>query len=211
MKKIVIALVSSLFLIACTTSEDVSRNDTEANEELENNTETTESQIEVDKGLLNVEITLPEMFFEDEELAEIEEEMEKNHDANVSKNDDGSITVKMSKKEHKQLLDEMKDEFIETVDGIIVDDDFASIQDITYSRNFQELTIIVDREGFENSLDGFALFSLGFSSLLYQLFDGKDIEKDKVIMNIIDGLTEASFEEVIFPDVFDEIEQLIDE
>lgn len=206
MRKLLVVLFSSLLLVACSSGDDTAKDKDAAVAD-----ETEESGVEVDKGLLNVEITLPEIFFEDEELADIEAQMEEEHNANVTKNDDGSITVKMSKKEHKQLLSEMGDEFIETIDGIIEDDEFASIEDITYNRDFSQFNVIVDRAGFENSFDGFALFALGLPSLIYQLFDGKDIETDKVTMLIIDGETDETIEEVIFPDVFDEIEDEFDE
>lgn len=211
LRKLVIIFASALFLLACSSADDGADKNGINDSEQKSEQETTEQGIEVDKGLMNVEITLPEMFFEDEELADIEKEMEKNHEANVTKNEDGSITVKMSKKEHKQLLNEMSEEFIETIDDIIADNEFISIKDISYNRDFSEMNIFVDRGDFENSLDGFALFSLGFSSLLYQLFDGKDIEKDKVTMFIVDDATGDVFEEVVYPDVFDEIEELMDE
>src|SRR5699024_3228315 len=107
MKKLLVILFSVLFLIACSDG-----NETEGNKVADNTSEVEESGIEVDKGLLNVEITLPEMFFQDDELEDIEAEMENNHDANVTKNDDGSLTVKMSTKEHKQLMSDMQEEFI---------------------------------------------------------------------------------------------------
>src|SRR5699024_442753 len=150
------------------------------------------------------------MFFDDDELADIEEEMEKSHNANVTKNDDGSITVKMSNKDHKQLMSDMQDEFMETIDNVINEKDYQTIKDITYNRDFSEFKVFVEKDGFENSFDGIALFSIGFSSLLYQLFDGKDIGKDKVTMSLIDEASNEEFEKVIYPDVFDEIEGLID-
>jgi len=205
MKKWLVVLLSSLFLIACSTSNG--KSDQSSTNEI---TDSEEAGIEVDKGLMNVEITLPEMFFDDDELADIEEEMEKSHNANVTKNDDGSITVKMSNKDHKQLMSDMQDEFMETIDNVINEKDYQTIKDITYNRDFSEFKVFVEKDGFENSFDGIALFSIGFSSLLYQLFDGKDIGKDKVTMSLIDEASNEEFEKVIYPDVFDEIEGLID-
>src|SRR5690625_1638464 len=101
LRKLVIIFASALFLLACSSADDGADKNGINDSEQKSEHETTEQGIEVDKGLMNVEITLPEMFFEDEELADIEKEMEKNHEANVTKNEDGSITVKMSKKEHK--------------------------------------------------------------------------------------------------------------
>lgn len=203
MKRLGLLLFSSLLLVACSAGEEPAEQ-----EEVE---QQEEAGVEVDKGLLNVEITLPEMFFDEEDLTEIEKEMEENHQANVTKNDDGSITVKMSKKEHKQLLEEMSEELMEMIDEVIADEEYPSIEDISYNRDFTEINVVVNREQFEENLDAFALFSVAFSSLFYQLFDGKDIEKEKVVMNMIDEATEESFDEIVYPDVFDEIDDMVEE
>lgn len=206
MKRIVIILLSSLFLMACTSDKEATEKTDSAS-----SSDSEESGIEVDKGLLNVEITLPKMFFEDEELADIEEQMEDSHEANVTKNDDGSLTIKMSKKEHKQLMSDMQEEFVDTIKQMIEAEDYPTIKDISYNRNMTELSIVVNKEEFENSFDGFALFSLGFTGLFYQIFNGKDIEKEKVTMKLIDEETTEEFEELIFPDVFDDLEDVVEE
>lgn len=166
-----------------------------------------ESGIEVDKGLLNVEIKLPSNFFDEEELASIEENIEQEtQEAEVTKNDDGSITVKMSKSDHKKMLEEMKEEFIVAIEDILEDENFVSIQDISYNKDFSNLTIVVsDQETFENSLDGFATLTLGVGSLLYQAFDGKDLEKDKVTLEIVDESTNETIHEIIYPDALEEM------
>lgn len=166
-----------------------------------------ESGIEVDKGLLNVEITLPSNFFDEEELASIEENIEQEtQEAEVTKNDDGSITVKMSKSDHKKMLEEMKEEFIVAIEDILEDENFVSIQDISYNKDFSNLTIVVsDQETFENSLDGFATLTLGVGSLLYQAFDGKDLEKDNVMLEIVDDSTNETIHEIIYPDALEEM------
>lgn len=166
-----------------------------------------ESGIEVDKGLLNVEIKLPSNFFDEEELASIEENIEQEtQEAEVTKNDDGSITVKMSKSDHKKMLEEMKEEFIVAIEDILEDENFVSIQDISYNKDFSNLTMVVsDKETFENSLDGFATLTLGVGSLLYQAFDGKDLEKDKVTLEIVDESTNETIHEIIYPDALEEM------
>lgn len=207
MKKLLIVIFSALLLVACS-----NLNENKSADEQDNTIKKDEeSGIEVNKGLLNVEITLPEYFFEEDELAEIEAEMEETHHANVTQNGDGSITVKMSKNEHKQLMGKMQEEFILTINDIIADEAYESINDVTYNRDFSEIQIYVDRQEFENSLDGLALFSLGFTSLFYQVFDGKNLEEDKVVLTVIDAATNDEIESIIYPDVFEEIDPLLEE
>lgn len=206
-KRVAFMLFSMMFIVACgSPAEEDSEETDEANEQgTEMSEEEDESTIEVDKGILNVEVTLPPSLFEEDEFTEIEEEMKEEGNADVTQNDDGSITIKMSKKDHKKMLKEMKEDFSKTITEIVEDDEFASIQDITYNNDFTELKMIVSREAFENSFDGFATMSLGFGSLFYQAFNGKDLEKEKVHILLEDEATNEVFEEITYPDILDEV------
>lgn len=149
MKRIFVLMISFLLLVACSstaTEEQKEQEDTEKNTEAEEaaNSE-EESGIEVDKGLLHVDITIPSSLFDEEELEEIEREMKEERNSDVTKNDDGSLTIKIPKKEHKELLAEMKDHFIDSINDLIEDDDFASIQDVEYNKNFTEFKMIVQQ------------------------------------------------------------------
>lgn len=163
--------------------------------------------IEVDKGLLNVEVTLPEVFFKDENVEEMIEESLAEGVKEVTENEDGSVTFKMTKKDHKKMLTEMAEEIEGTVDEISNDENFTSIQDITYNKTFTEFTMVVEREVFEDSFDGFAVLGLGFSGMFYQVFSGEDMESTEVTVYIEDGATGEVFEEVVYPEAFEELEE----
>ncbi|MEH7380494.1 hypothetical protein V7138_08440 [Bacillus sp. JJ1533] len=193
-----------VFLTACGgNDEEKAKQDNAENKNGEENSE----QIEVDKGLLNVEITLPPTFFEGEEdldttIAEAEKEGIK-----VTKNEDGSLTYKMSKKKHKEMMQELKTGMVATIDDMKNDEDYVSIQDITHNDSFSEFTLIVDKEKYENSFDSLAVFGLGFSGMYYQLFSGVDPEDYQVKINVQDAVTKEVFNEVIYPDAFEEMEE----
>ena len=63
----------------------------------------------MDKGLLNVEVTLPASMFEGEDMDSSIAEAEK-EGIKVTRNDDGSATYKMSKGKHKEMMKEMEAE-----------------------------------------------------------------------------------------------------
>ncbi|MBO1001650.1 hypothetical protein [Pseudogracilibacillus auburnensis] len=111
----------------------------------------------------------------------------------------------MSKKEHKEMLAEMKEDLVDMIAEIAEDEEFFSIQEITYNDDFTTINMVVDQDTFENSLDGFVTLSLGVSSLFYQVFNGKDIEKEKVTKSLEDAETKEVFSEIIYPDVLDEM------
>lgn len=202
MKRFFITLLSILLFVGCSAKDTSETNESEE-KEME---QTEESGIEVDKGLFNVELTLPSSLFDEEELTEIEAQLKEDKKADVTQNEDGSLSVKMSKKEHKEMMSEIKEDFMETITNIIDDKEFASIHNITYNNDFTEINMVVDQEQFENSFDGFVTLNLGISSLFYQAFKGKDLEKEKVTILLEDSATNEIFQEIIYPDVLDEME-----
>lgn len=193
-----IMLFVVMLLVACSDNNDQSQDTGESTNE--------ESGIEVDKGLLNVEITLPASLVGEDGMEDFEASVKETVDSDITLNDDGSVTVKMSKSDHKKMLEELKEEFVASVDSIIEDESFVTIQDITYNKDLTNIQMIVsDQESFENSFDGFATLSLGIGSLFYQAFDGKDLTKDKITIEIVDQSTNETIHEIIYPDVLDEM------
>lgn len=155
--------------------------------------------IEVDKGLLNVEITLPASFFQgDPEQAIANAKANGVSEAVV--NEDGSVTYKMSKATHEKMLKDMKDQAVQTIEEFVNDEELASIRDIEYNDKLSEYTVIVDRAAYENSFDGFIVLGLGMQGMFYQAFDGVPSEKQKVTINVKDQATGEIFHSVVFPD-----------
>lgn len=170
----------------------------------EESTAVTENQsIEVDKGIFNVEITLPASFFEGEDIDKIVDEVN-GEGINIIKNDDGSVTYKMSKLKHNEIMKEMNNSLIEYIDEIKNSEDYKSIKDITYNKTFSELTLVVEQEKFENSFDGVVALGLGIMSMYYQLFNGINPEDYRVLINYKNVETGEIFGNVVYPDAFED-------
>ncbi|KYG25566.1 hypothetical protein [Alkalihalobacillus trypoxylicola] len=198
-------LIGILILTACGGNDEVSNSDESAEaEESENpaeeNEEEEQQEANVDKGLFNVEITLPAMFFEDMTEDEIKASAEEEGINDVTVNENGTVIYKVSKAQHKELLDEMEANIQTALEEIINDEEITSIKNITNNKSYSEFTVTVDREQFENSFDGFMLFSLGILGMYYQVFDGQDGEKAKVTVNLEDEASGETFSEMVFPD-----------
>ncbi len=187
-------------------SDDKTVEQAEENEEEPKEKDAKEKGVEVDKGLLNVEVTLPPSMFEGEDIDAAIAEAKADGVKEVTKNDDGSLTYKMSKSKHKEMMKEMKTSISQSVNEMKTSGDYASIKDITFNDSFTEFTVIVDKEAFENSFDGFAAMGLGFSGMMYQLFDGADPDEYKVSISIADEATQEVFDEVVYPDALEEQE-----
>lgn len=164
----------------------------------------SEQEIAVNKGLLDVELTLPADLFEgqteDEIIAKAKEEGVKE----VKVNEDGTVYYKMSKSEHKKMMKEMKESAVESITEIVKSDDYPSIKEISYNKDFTEYDITVDRNALENSMDGFALFSLAILGTYYNTFDGKSYDDLKLTMNMIDEATGKVYDTTVFPDDLEE-------
>ncbi|WP_019241052.1 MULTISPECIES: hypothetical protein, partial [Bacillus] len=161
-------------------------------------------KLAVDKGLLNVEITIPASFFEGQDLDTVIADAKKDGVSEVTKNDDGSLTYKMSKSKHKELMKELKTNIQKTIDETKNGEDFPSIKDIKANKSYSEFTLEVDQSAFENSMDGFATLTLAMSGMFYQLFDGVDSDDYKVTITLKDQATQKVFNEIVYPDALNE-------
>lgn len=207
MKKLtyLLFLLIAAFLAACSGNETADKdNKSEENAE-QNQEETEEKGLSVDKGLLNVEVTLPAAFFEGTDMDEVIAEAKKDGVKEVKQNEDGSITYIMSKAEHKKMVTEMGTSITEYTEELKNSEEYPSIKDVTHNKSFTEFTLTVDKDSYENSFDGFAVLGLGMQSAMYHAFKGANPDEYKVTISVKDEATQEVFGEVIYPDAFEEM------
>lgn len=203
MKKVITLLLLSLLLVATVAcGKDTASNKNEDKEE--KTAEDKEQGVEVDKGLMNVEVTLPKDFFEDENVDEMIAQAKENGVKEATKNDDGSITYKMSKSDYKEMMKEVDKSALEYIDELKSGEDFPSIKEVTHNKKFSEYTLVVDQEAFENSFDGFAALGLGMTGLYHQVFAGTSAEKAKVTISVENADTGEIFDTIVYPDDLEE-------
>ena len=130
--------------------------------------------ITTDEKLLTVDITLPALFFENQKDFDPSTYAQENNYISAKKNDDGSVTVTMSKQRHATLLEDtakqLEDSFAELIGGA----DTSYIKDIQYNKDFTEIIMLVDKAAYEKAFDltplGMAISSAMYQSLLEQEF-----------------------------------------
>jgi hypothetical protein len=198
-------LAGMLVLSACSSNSDKEAvaEEKSSTEVKEQETSDSEEAASVDKGLFSVEVTIPASMFEGENLDTVIADAEA-EGIKASKNDDGSVTYKMSKSQHKEMLAEIKQSITDSIEEMKTGEDFVSIKDITFNKAFTEFTMVVDKATYENSMDGFASFALGIGGMMYQMYDGVDPDKYKVKILIQDEETNEVFDEIVFPDDMNE-------
>lgn len=201
-RNIMILLATIMLLVSACGSREAKQN--ESSEKTDNKTEGNE-KIEVDKNLLDVEVTLPESFFKEQEqdIAQVIAEAE-SEGISVTKNSDGSLTYKMSKAKHKEMMSELENQTKTSIEEMKNSEDFASIKDVEYNKSFSEITLVVIREKYEGSFDGFAVLGVAISSMLYQMFDGVNPDDYQVTIFLKDADTGEVFDTIIYPEALEQ-------
>lgn len=215
-KKLVLigALFTTLFLIvACggDSTEDQSETPDQSEiEETSNDSETNESDeenIEIDKGLLSVEVTIPASFLgDDSDIDQTKAEAEEMGVTEITTNDDGSLTYKMPKSVHKEWLKQTADGIDESIQELVSSDDFVSIKDVEANNDYSKFNMVVDRETFEASLDGFATVTLGVSGTMYQYISGTNPDDYNVTIEVVDESSGEVIDSIVFPDVLEDLD-----
>jgi hypothetical protein len=157
-------------------------------------------EIQVDRGLLSVELTIPADFLNSgSNESQSEEELEASaredgYDIDITLNADGSATYRMSRGDYGRLLDDTRASVDESIQEVL-DSEPGVFESVTYSDDLREFDVVVDRQAFENSFAAMGIgFTLLFSGLFYQAFAGTSPEESYVIINTIDGSTGEVFE-----------------
>lgn len=148
----------------------------------------------------DVEVTIPALFFEGQDIDSVISKAKNSGIKEIIKNDDGSLTYKMAKPEHEEMMKGLKEGILANVDEIKASDDFKSVKDITYNKSFSEFTVSVNKKEFESSLDTMASVGLALTGMYYQLFNGADVENYKVTVIYKDASSGEVFNTIVYPD-----------
>ncbi|MBQ0037936.1 MAG: hypothetical protein KBS74_04615 [Clostridiales bacterium] len=128
--------------------------------------------IKTENGVLTVTITVPADFAgEDVTQAKLDEEAgEKFISAKL--NDDGSVTYKMTKKQHKAMLDNMVEGMDEALQEMIDSDDYA-ITGIKHNKDYTQFDVTLSTEdvGLAESFMVIAFYMYGG---VYGIFSGHE-------------------------------------
>lgn len=209
MKKIIgmSMLASMLMLGAC--SEDNAEEELEADQSADEpvSEEADETQgVSVKKNLLSVDVTIPAALLEEADLAETKADMEEDGAKDIQENEDGSLSFKMSKSDHKEMMQDMQSGIEEMIEDLSGGEDFPSIESVNAKPPYSSFNVTVDREAYENSLDGFANLTLAISGMYYQVLNGAEGETTTVTIHLKDADTGEEYDSIVYPDALEESE-----
>ncbi|SDD50047.1 hypothetical protein SAMN02799630_03715 [Paenibacillus sp. UNCCL117] len=197
-------VILSLFLIAmgCQSSkvENKAASTTPATAQNDADVKESGQKINVDKGLVDVEVTLPASFFNGQDIDKAIEKAKSDGVKEAKKNADGSVTYVISKAKHTEMMKTLEDSMLEAVDNLKNDKNFKSIKNVNVDKKYAEFTVTVDKNVFEKSFDAIGLLGIGISSMYYQIFEGSASDQVKATIKLKDEATGTTFKTIVYPD-----------
>ena len=136
-------------------------------------------QVETENGIFTVTITLPaDLVGEDVSQEELDKKVGETY-ISARLNEDGSVTYKMTKAQHKAMMEGFIASAEEAIQEIINSDDYATTA-VTHNKDLTEfdVTLSTDELGLYDSFSVLAYYMYG---AMYGIFSGK--EPEKVIVN----------------------------
>ena len=166
-----LSIIICLSLVGCGGSS----NDTQQNIEEDSKSEETQS-IEVDEGLLNVEITVPPDFLEEGTTQEdLDEAAKEDGIKSITLNDDGSATYIMSKSKHDEMMAGIRERIDESMAEMIDPETYPTFVEVTSNDDYTHFTVKLSSNevGLSESISVLGFYMLGG---LYNAFNGTPVD-----------------------------------
>lgn len=131
--------------------------------------------VEVDENLFTVELTIPADYVGETTQEELDASAKENGYKSITLNDDGSATYVMSKKQHREMMEEMAVNINDRLSDMIGSEDYPNITEITTNDDFTEFTITTTST--ELSLnESFSIIVYYMYGGMYNIFNGTPVD-----------------------------------
>ena len=198
---LILVLVMNLTLVGCGSKKEEVEEADKDETVLETDEEESTEGITVDKSLLSVDITLPSALIDDVSDFNEEEYIAENEGIKAAKiNEDGSVTLTMTKKKHEEIVSEMKEEVTTSLSELTESEDTPYIKEVEYNKDFKQVMLSVDREAYEDAFDLTPLF-VGILVGTYQAYAGEEFYTEVIIKDVDTGIEINS---IVYPDALED-------
>ena len=155
--------------------------------------------VETENGIFYTKVTLPaEIVGEDVTQESLDAEAGKDTYTSAKLNDDGSVTYKMTKKQHKAMMDGFVNMIEEELQNLVDSSDNAFTR-IEHNKDYTlfDAYLSTNEIGFS---EGFMVIGFLYYSYIYNAFTGVEVQNVEVNFydpngELIDSMSSADFEE----------------
>ncbi len=197
MKKqlLLLLLTTMLILSACSSKTPASKNTAAANDSSVTNSADSTSQkdegssdsaVEVDKGLFDVTLTIPESYVEGQTQDDLDKLCKEKGYKSITLNADGSATYVITKKQHKEMMESMADTINSSMKELVGSEDYPTFTDIKANDDYTEFTITTTSTdlSLSESIAPMLFYTYG---LMYTAFNGA--EADNIAVTFVNADT----------------------
>ena len=140
--------------------------------------------LKAEENLLSVELTIPASLIGDD-AATLDKEAKAAGVNEITQNEDGSVTMKISKAAHQKMLDEYKGGIDESLAEMLNDKEtYPSFTEITYNEDLTEFTVKVDPATY-GGLEALSAIGLYIAGNIYQALNAVPEDQIKTIVNFV--------------------------
>lgn len=136
-------------------------------------------QVDVDEGLFDVELTIPADYVGSQTQADLDIVAKEQGFKSIVLNADGSATYTMTKKQHREFLEEYRSQIKSTLDEMVDSQDYPNFTKIEVNDNFTEFTITTKSTELDLS-ESFSVFAFYMYGGMYSVFSGEDVDNVSV-------------------------------
>ena len=188
-KKIVTVLLAATMLLSSCGSNAVSSENTAQDSSVE--TTSTESStgdlsqledlgnVTVDEGLFDVEMTIPASYVGETTQEELDNTAKEYGYKSITLNDDGSATYIMTKKQHEEMMAEMRSNITESLNEMVGSEDYPNFTDITANDDFTSFTVTTKSTELDMN-ESFSVIGFYMYGGMYGIFNGTTVDNVSV-------------------------------
>lgn len=135
--------------------------------------------VDVDKGLFNVTLTIPKDFVGETTQEKLDESVKEKGYKSATLNSDGSVTYVMTKAQHEEMLVGIRESIDKSLSEMIGSSDYPNITNVEHNDNYTSFTITTKNAEPDMS-ESFSVMALYMYGGMYGIFSGEEVDNVNV-------------------------------
>lgn len=131
--------------------------------------------VDVDKGLFNVTLTIPKDFVGETTQEKLDESVKEKGYKSATLNSDGSVTYVMTKAQHEEMLVGIRESIDKSLSEMIGSSDYPNITNVEHNDNYTSFTITTKNAEPDMS-ESFSVMALYMYGGMYGIFSGEEVD-----------------------------------
>ncbi|MCR5591586.1 MAG: hypothetical protein K6F73_08630 [Lachnospiraceae bacterium] len=144
------------------------------------------ADIDVEKKVFDVELTIPKEFADDITQEELDKAVNEKGYKSATLNEDGSVTYVMTKDQHREMVDEVKKGINESLAEMAGSEDYPEITKVTANDNYTSFAVTTKNEE-PSMMESMSVLGFYMTGGMYSIYSGEDI--DNVHVEFINAAT----------------------